>query len=130
MAKGDAQRTWFPEMIAMLRREWQPTISCVALIGLRDRLDEMLQAIRSERNILSPIMKCPKCHGEARMARPRVSVRALILALTRFGIVPKREVKGLEKLWDRYRKQNQLDLYGKEQGPVAGSCATLHESEN
>jgi hypothetical protein len=130
MARGDAQRTWFPEMIAMLRGEWQPPISCVALIELRDRLDATLQAIRSERNIFSPIMKCPKCHREARMARPKVSVRALILALTRFGIVPQGELKGLEKMWTRYREQNQLDLNGKQQRPAAGNCATLHESGN
>ena len=46
-------------------------------------------------------------------------------AYIRFGIVPQRELKGLEKMWTRYREQNQLDLYGKQQGPAAGNltCA-------
>ena len=80
MAAGDAQRTWFPEMVLMLRQEWKPAMSCVALIELRNRQDAMLQAIRSEKNILSPpIMKCPKCHREGRMAPPKASVRALTL---------------------------------------------------
>ncbi len=130
MAAGDAQRTWFPEMVAMLRQrqEWHPPISCLALIELRDRQDAMLQAIRSERNILSPVMKCPKCHREGRMAPPKVSVRALILALARFGIAQQEEVKKLEKGWALYRKQNQLDLYGKHQQSTAGTCAVLHDS--
>jgi len=51
MPSGDAQRTWFPEMIAVLRREWDSSMSLTELIALRDRLDAMLQAIRSTRNI-------------------------------------------------------------------------------
>ena len=75
MASGDPQRTWFPEMIVALRQEWEPPMSCVALIELRDRQDTMLQAIRLEKKILSPIMKCSKCHWEGRRASPKVSVR-------------------------------------------------------
>jgi hypothetical protein len=127
MAAGDAQRTWFPEMVATLRREWQPPMSCMALIELRDRQDAMLQLLRSERNILSPIMRCPKCHEEGRMAPPKVSVRALILTLARFGIAQPEEVRKLEKEWARYRKQNQLDVYGKHQQFAAGGCAVLHD---
>jgi hypothetical protein len=87
----------------------------------------MLQAIRSERKILSPIMKCSKCHWEGRMAPPKVSVRALILALARFGIAQPEELKKLEKEWSLYRKQNQVDLYGKQQSST-GNCAMHRDS--
>src|SRR5438093_3091536 len=83
MAAGDAQRTWFPEMVLMLRQEWKPAMSCVALIELRNRQDAMLQAIRSGRN-LSPIMKCPKCHREGRMAPPKVFDRGRVCNVPRF----------------------------------------------
>jgi hypothetical protein len=128
MASGDPQRTWFPEMIVALRQEWKPPMSCVALTELRDRQDAMLQAIRSERKIYSPIMKCSKCHWEGRMAPPKVSVRALILALARFGIAQPGVAKKLEKEWSLYRKQNQLDLYGKPQQSNSDNCAMLHDS--
>ncbi len=128
MASGDPQRTWFPEMIVMLRQEWKPPMSCVALIELRDRQNAMLQAIRSERKILSPIMKCSKCHWEGRTAPPKVSVRALILALARFGIAQSEEAKKIEKEWSLYRKQNKLDLYGKRQQSTTSNCAMLHDS--
>ena len=50
------------------------------------------------------------------------------LALSRFGIAPQEEVRKLEKSWALYRKQNQLDLYGKQQQLTAGECAMFHDS--
>ena len=73
----------------------------------------MLQSIRSERKILTPIMRCRSCGTEHRMAEPRVSVRAMILALGRFDLAPETQTKKLERGWAKYRKQQGLDLYGK-----------------
>jgi hypothetical protein len=56
MPSGDAQRTWFPEMIVRLRAEWHAGMSMPALIGLRDELDGALQRIRAGRNIQTPII--------------------------------------------------------------------------
>jgi hypothetical protein len=53
MPKGDAQRVWFPEMLAGLQRQWRDTMSFAALIDLCDSLDTMLQQIRSEKHISS-----------------------------------------------------------------------------
>jgi hypothetical protein len=39
MPLGDAQRTWFPEMIVRLRAELHTGMSMPTLIGLRDELD-------------------------------------------------------------------------------------------
>jgi len=81
MPSGDAQRTWFPEMIVRLRSEWHEGISIPALIGLRDELDETLHRIRAGRNIQTPIITCRRCGKTGHAAEPRVSVRALILAV-------------------------------------------------
>jgi len=88
MPSGDAQRTWFPEMIVRLRSEWHEGMSIPALIGLRDELDETLHRIRAGRNIQTPIITCRRCGMTGHAAEPRVSVRALILALARFEIKP------------------------------------------
>jgi len=112
MAAGDPQRVWFPEMLARLRCEWNSQVSFPALIELRDRLDAMLQQIRSERHIVSPVFRCPKCGITGPSAEPHVSVRALILALGRFGITSKKDSKRIERDWAEYRVQNRLDLYG------------------
>jgi hypothetical protein len=86
MPSGDAQRSWFPEMIAVLRREWDSSMSFTELIALCDRLDAALQAIRRTRGIVPPMMRCAKCGAYERARPPRLSVRATVLALSRFEI--------------------------------------------
>jgi hypothetical protein len=109
MAGGDAQRVWFPEMIENLRSRWQEGMSFDAIIDL----DAMLQRIRSERHIRPPVFRCPRCGHVGEGADLHVSVRAMILSLSRFGITPSEPIYALEKAWAAYRKQNRLDLYGK-----------------
>lgn len=113
MAAGDAQRTWFPEMVEVLRARWQPSLSWDELIALCDDLDALLQQIRTGRGILPPMMWCRCCQTRRRAAPPRVSVRAAILALGRFEIAGEDEVKALEKGWAKLRKATGLDLRGK-----------------
>lgn len=126
MPAGDAQRAWFPEMVERLRVRWQQSMSMPELIELRGQLDSMLQSIRSERQILPPLMYCRHCKTQHRAASPRVSVRALILALSRFEIASPDETRELEKSWKRYRQSEQLDLYGL---PVAMSASqTAHQA--
>ena len=95
MPSGDAQRTWFPEMIEMLRTEYDATCSIPELVAFTDRLDGILQRIRAERRIVPPMFWCPCCGKRVRSAKPRVSVRAAILALGRFGIADRDMVKSL-----------------------------------
>ena len=92
MASGDASRTWFSELVEALRREWKPDMPWEEIIALCDRLDSMLQEIRLSRGIRPPTMWCPVCNQRTQQAPPSVSVRALILALGRFGIAPQTEV--------------------------------------
>ena len=112
MASGDAQRTWFPEMVEMLGQTWSPSLSETEWVALRDRLDTTLQTIRSERNIRPAMMWCPNCQARHRSAPPKVSVRAMLLALGRFEIASAAEVKALERRWNTYRRHNQLDRFG------------------
>ncbi len=119
MAAGDPQRVGFPEMLARLRCEWDSPMSFPALIELRDRLDAMLQQIRSERHIVSPVLRCPKCGTTGPSAEPHVSVRALILTLGRFGIASQEDTKKIERDWAKYRVQSGLDLYGQASATLA-----------
>ena len=49
MAAGDAQKVWFPELIAMVRQAGDPAMSMDALLRLRDWLNTTLQTIRHTR---------------------------------------------------------------------------------
>ncbi len=113
MAAGDAQRVWFSQMVERLRDHWHPDMPFDALISLRDDLDAMLQRLRLEGDITSPVFRCRDCGRVGPAAPPHVSVRAMVLSLSRFGIAPAEQIHALEKQWAVHRKQNELDLYGK-----------------
>jgi hypothetical protein len=112
VAAGDAHRVWFPEMVEHLRLHWRDDLSMEALVRLRDELDDMLGHIRSTRHISNPVFTCPACGHIGPGADPHVSVRATILALTRFGVAAKEPARSLEKTWSAYRKTAGLDVYG------------------
>ena len=122
MPKGDPGRTWFPEMIDRLRLEWHQEMAIPPLIALRDELDGMLQQIRSSRKIQTPIFTCKKCGKTGHGAQPHVSVRALILALGRFGIASRNQTRAMEKKWAAYRTQHQLDIEGKTSVKAVAGC--------
>jgi len=129
MASGDAQKVWFPEMIAMLRKAADPAMSVDAVLLLRDRLDATLQRIRRTRQILPAMMWCPHCQAHHRAAPPRVSVRATLLALGRFGGGANPKAQALRKPWDKKKRQHQLDRYGQKEDAVPSppSQASAHE---
>ncbi len=103
-------------MITLLEDEWSREMSWTDAILFRDRLNEMLQAIRNERNIQPPMIWCKNCQKKHRAAHRKVSVRAMIFALRRFGVEDDPVFKELEKAWKKYRKEHDLDLYGKPEG--------------
>ena len=126
MPYGDAQRTWFPEMLDVLRVRWRASLSFSEMIALRDELDAMLHRIRSERHIRTPVIRCRRCGRVGPAAEPDVTVRAMIFSLGRFGIVSGDAMKALDKRWAAYRKQHGLDLYGKPAAIESGAAACGH----
>jgi hypothetical protein len=128
MAAGDEQRVWFPEMIDELRDHWREGLSFDALLALRDAMDAMLQQIRAARYIRPPVERCPHCGRVGEGEGLHVTVRAMILAFLRYEIAAPEPVYALEKSWARYRKQNNLDPYGKVIVPASGGPACSHEN--
>ncbi len=100
-------------MVDTLRSQWCRDMPLEAMIRLRDDLDAMLQQIRREREIRSPVAKCPECGHVGECAPPHVSVRAMILSVIRFQIDDPEATHSAEKTWNAYRKANHLDVYGK-----------------
>lgn len=113
MPSGDAHRTWFPELVKTLKKEWNPLMSFGELISLRDHLDEILQTIRKDRKNFPPMMWCPKCKRRTPSQPTKVTVRGVILAIQRFKVASEEQVKELDKRWNKYRKVNNLNCYGK-----------------
>src|SRR5437867_2822400 len=100
-------------MIEMLRSQWNESTTFPRLVELCAMLDGALQ---HQRPVVGPSQppgsRCPKCGRivKAEGSGPyRISVRAAILALGRFGIAPPELTKKLEKEWAQYRTQKRLD---------------------
>jgi len=102
-------------MIEMLRSQWNESMTFPRLIELCASIDEMFQQRRPTGPSLPPGFGCPKCGRivtSESFGRHRISVRATVLTLGRFGIVSPAVTKKIEKEWAKYRTQNGLNLYG------------------
>lgn len=110
-------------MVERLRAQWHGGMSFEKIVEVRDEVDAMLQRIRAEGQIHSPILRCQQCGHVSPSAEPHVSVRALILSLGRFGIAPAEQAHTLEKGWAAQRKPQGLDLYGKR---LSSPCTEIH----
>jgi hypothetical protein len=125
MASGERSQTWFPEVIANLRQSWRAGSSWETTIQVRDELQARVEQILESRGIRPAIVRCSACGHVGPGASPRISVRALLLALRRFEIEPEHRVSELEKDWARYRRVRQLDAYGK-QAQARAQTAHVH----
>ncbi len=127
MPPGERSQTWFPELVAELRQSWRTDPTWEAVIDLRDQLQRRLEHILGSRGIRPATVRCLHCGHVGPGTPPAISVRAVLLALRRFGVEPEDRVRQLDKQWSRHRALLQLDLYGR--GPGAGATAPHSHSE-
>jgi hypothetical protein len=88
-------------MIEMLRSQWNESVTFPRLIELSARLDEMFQQHQPAGPRLPPGSRSPECGRIVKsenFGRHRISVRATILTLGRFGAAPAL-TKKIEKEW-------------------------------
>jgi len=93
-------------------------------VSLRDSLQVELDRHRSSRGIVPAIVRCHKCGSIGQGAPPKISVRAMLIALRRFGVTSEAEAKQKEKEWERLRKQNALDRFGRPSMDQSGEIST------
>lgn len=96
------------------------------MIRLRDDLEEMLQRIRRERQIRSPVTQCPECGHVGESAPPHVTMRAMILSVSRFAIDEPEATRAVEKAWKAHQKANHLDAYGQAASGKVDANAPKH----
>ena len=113
MPRGERHQVWYPELVALLRSEWRPDLSWEAIVELRGQLQRHLEELRARRGILPAVIHCPCCGTTAPAAPPLISVRAMLLAIGRYGIGTHGDVRQRERAWTRYRAQHELDLGGR-----------------
>ena len=103
MPPGDAQRVWYPEMIEGLLAAWSSAMSWDDLRELCSRMMERRRAIRHERGIRPPRLRCSRC-GEVHSAEMTgISIRSALFALKAAGAVSDAQFKSLDKSWRVHR---------------------------
>ena len=126
MPAGERSQVWFPEIVAMLRRQWRQDLSWQSVVELRDLLQNKLDEIRQSRGILPPVIRCRSCGHVGPAKPPVISVRAMLISLRRFGIDKIEAIENREREWERYRRKNKLDLLGRlSEGGAPDSCHNI-----
>jgi hypothetical protein len=129
MPAGERSQVWYPELVALLRREWRSDLPWEAIVELRDHLQSQIEGLRARRGIVPPVIRCSACGATGPAAPPTISIRAILLAVGRFGIEPSEAVRQRERNWARYRAQHDLNLLGR---PIVGNSSeapSAHEHE-
>jgi len=118
MAAGDAQRVWYPEMLADLKQYWFIGMPWEDVIAFCGKMTTMRKELALSRGIKPPMLKCPKSGTYKRAAYPTISVRSLIFALQKVGAISNDELKEIDRDWKEYRRKNSLDAYGQKSEPL------------
>jgi hypothetical protein len=119
MRPGDRSRTWFPEVVSDLRASWRPMLTWDEIIALRGQLQQKLADVLASHGIKSARVRCFHCGHVGPGAPPVITVRAVLLALQRFGIESADAVRKLDRAWAKHRALQHLDMRGQrvEPGP-------------
>jgi hypothetical protein len=116
MPSGERSQVWYPHLVALLRASWHRAITWDEVVSLRAVLQAEFDEYRSQRGIVPAVIRCRECGEIGPAAAPKISVRAMLIALRRFGIASDHDSQQREREWARYRASKSLDLYGLEQG--------------
>ena len=69
MRSGEAQTTWFPEIISILKKQWKSDMTIAEHFKLVANLNKRLNQIRSDNNIQQAIIFCPVCNAWTRQGK-------------------------------------------------------------
>lgn len=112
MPPGDAQRAWFPEMLAIVKKRWHKNISWKDIILLCSKMQILREKIKQERQIKPVRIFCKIC-GKYSLSTPLpLSPRSLLFVLKKENIITEDEFKAHDKDWSSYRKTHNLNAYG------------------
>jgi hypothetical protein len=109
MAAANPNRSWLPEMLEMLKKEWNSSLSWEQLGALCERLTELRNSIRKATGIKGPRMFCRHCNEVHEMEFGPVTIRSGLFALKKHGLVTNEELTKLDVDWRRYRAKHRLD---------------------
>ena len=113
MAAANSTRSWLPEMLEELERRWSRSLRWEEYSVLCDRMTEIRTQLRRERGVKNPRMFCRHCNEVHEMVPGPVTIRSVLFALRKGGLLTDEELKQLDVGWRRYRSKHRLDGCGR-----------------
>jgi hypothetical protein len=113
MPAGQSTTTWFPELKATLKSDWNFNMEIEDHFKLMTKLNDQLRRIRKELNIKPPMFFCYHCNEKHESELTMVTITSMYFALERFEICNHKEHLELKRNWRKYSKQNSINIHGK-----------------
>jgi hypothetical protein len=113
MAAANSMRSWLPEMIEELVKSWNRSLSWKEYSPICDRMTELRTQLRRERGVQEPRMFCRHCNEVHEMILGPVTVRSVLFALRKRGLLTDEELQNMDAEWRRYRAKHHLDGLGR-----------------
>lgn len=105
-----AYKAWYKEMLAALQERWHVQLSWTECEVLCAEMTVLRARIQEERGIKPPQMFCRNCQTYHEMKHQDVSVRALLFALKKLGVVDESELARLDQAWKVEQKNRKRQM--------------------
>ncbi|MBK7004686.1 MAG: hypothetical protein IPH37_05655 [Burkholderiales bacterium] len=101
-----------PEMLDELQKQWSKSLSWKT-VGYLWRMTAARTKLKLEKGLGGPMMHCRHCNAVHEMRLAPITIRSLLFALRKQGILTDIELKQLDLAWRRYQAKQRLDGCGK-----------------
>jgi hypothetical protein len=92
---------------------WYDQMSWEECADLCQKMTIFRESIWKNRNIVPARTWRPNCKEYHDSRPPEISIRSMLFALKKIKVIGDNELKELDKSWKKYRKESNLDAYGK-----------------
>jgi hypothetical protein len=100
-------------MLEELEWRWSPSLRWEQYSAVCDRMTEMRTQLRREKGVKNPRMFCRHCGEVHEMVPGPVTIRSVLFALRKRGVLTEEELKRMDVEWRRYRSKHRLDGCGR-----------------
>ena len=100
-------------MLEKLKADWNIELSWEEQINICEQQTKFRKQIWDKRNIKAAKVWCPNCKEYHESRPPSITIRSMLFALKKVGVINDVALKKLDNSWKKYRNQHNLDACGK-----------------
>jgi hypothetical protein len=115
-------------MLDELERTWSRSLSWEEYSPICDRMTQIRTQLRQKRGVKGPRMFCRHCKEVHEMIPVPVTIRSVLFALRKRGLLTDQDLQKMDTEWRRYRSKHRLDGYAKKRAEPVESGNRRHAS--